>query len=400
VVSWSLVAGPATLAAAGAAPCALPRTGVAHSEGVTGPDRSFPRPTAARPVDAVLVFLDFPGSRPELTPHQVAADHFPGTSRFWARASYGAFRLRPHPLRRWLRMPYPATHYSIRRDWAPADRDAYLRDAFAVADRAVDFARYRLVYLIADPDAPGVDSDATKVVNLGTPIHLDGTAISHVATVFEAHPPDRDVLAHETGHLIDLPDLYRSPTSAEANRDGGADWDSRTGDWDVMGSQFALAPDPFGWEKWRLGWISGYSPHGTRRAPAVRCLTRRGTARVALEPLEERRPYGTVLAVLRTGPDAALALEARTAQGNDASTCTEGVLVYRVRSDVPSGAGPVRVIDTRPGSSACDTTSVHPALADAPLASGQSWTSPDGRTTVRVGRRTARGGWHVTVTAG
>jgi hypothetical protein len=121
---------------------------------------------------------------------------------------------------------------------------------------------------------------------------------------------------------------------------------------------------------------------------------------VALDPLEERRPYGTVLAVLRTGPYAALALEARTAQGNDVSTCTEGVLIYRVRSDVPSGAGPIRVVDGHPGGSACDTSSVHPPLADAPLASGQSWTSPDGRTTVRVGRRTARGGWHVTVTAG
>ena len=60
--------------------------------------------------------------------------------------------------------------------------------------------------------------------------------------MFEHHPPDHNVLAHETGHVFDLPDLYHRPV------DGKGDWDTYVGDWDVMGSQFGLAPELFGWQ--------------------------------------------------------------------------------------------------------------------------------------------------------
>ena len=49
---------------------------------------------------------------------------------------------------------------------------------------------------------------------------------------------------------------------------------------------------------------------------------------------------GTKLAVVPTGPGTALAFEARGTSGNDGSTCTQGVLVYRVRSGTESGGGP------------------------------------------------------------
>ena len=42
-----------------------------------------------------MVFLSFPDSRPLTTPEELAADHFPATSDFFARASYGRFPLRP-----------------------------------------------------------------------------------------------------------------------------------------------------------------------------------------------------------------------------------------------------------------------------------------------------------------
>lgn len=85
-------------------------------------------------------------------------------------------------------MPKPSAAYAIRRDWSPEGRAAYLHDALAAADPHVDFSRYDVVYFVADPDAPGVDSDATKVVNLDDPLHADGTDIRRVVTVFEKHP--------------------------------------------------------------------------------------------------------------------------------------------------------------------------------------------------------------------
>ncbi|KAB1142757.1 M6 family metalloprotease domain-containing protein [Streptomyces luteolifulvus] len=396
LAATSILTGPSVAGPFGFSPCALQRTEAHHSEGLDTWNAAYPRPT--RSLDAVMVFLSFPDAVPLTATAELVADHFPATSRFFERASYGKFTLRPHPLRHWIRMPRPSTSYAIRRDWNSAHRAAYLHDAFAAADGKVDFSRYDIVYFVADPDAPGVDSDATKVVNLDKPLRIDGSDIRRVVTVFERHPPDRLVLAHETGHVFDLPDLYHRPM------DGKGDWDTYVGDWDLMGSQFGLAPDLFAWHKWKLGWLEPRQ---------VVCVPGTGSTRLTLEPLgagpgvpavgAAGAPVfglgrGTKLAVVRTAPDSALAFEARGPVGNDADACGSGVLVYRVRSGAESGGGPVEVIDAHPRSEACWESSVYPPLADAPVALGESFTVPDDEVRVEVQGRTASGAWTVKIT--
>ncbi|MEU3858480.1 M6 family metalloprotease domain-containing protein [Streptomyces sp. NPDC028722] len=396
LAATSILTGPSVAEPFSTAPCALHRTEAHHSEGLDTWNTAYARPTGT--VDAVLVFLSFPDATPRTSPAQLTADHFPVTSRFFAQASYGRFALRPHPLPRWLRMPRSSTAYAMRRDWSAEDRAAYLRDAFAVADEQVDFSRYRVVYFVADPDAPGVDSDATKVVNLDTPLHVDGTDIRRVVTVFEKHPPDRLVLAHETGHVFDLPDLYHRPV------DGKGDWDTYVGDWDLMGSQFGLAPDLFAWHKWKLGWLDPRQ---------VVCVHGTAPTRLTLEPLAAGPGvavqaaggapafglgHGAKLAVVRTGPDSALAFEARGAAGNDRASCRQGILVYRVRGGAESGGGPVEVVDAHPRTEACWENSVYPPLADAPVSLGESFTVPGEGVRVEVEDRTASGAWTVRIT--
>ncbi|WP_278192316.1 M6 family metalloprotease domain-containing protein [Streptomyces sp. MMS20-AI2-20] len=398
LAATSLVSVPSGPEPFSAEPCALTRTDAHHSEGLDTWNAAYPRPT--RRLDAVMVFLSFPDSHPLTSPDELAADHFPMTSRFFSRASYGKFSLRAHPVKRWIRMPRPSTAYAIQRDWTVAHRAAYLRDALAASDPHVDYARYDVVYFVADPDAPGVDSDATKVVNLDRPMRADGTDIRRVVTVFENHPPDRLVLAHETGHVFDLPDLYHRPV------DGKGDWDTHVGDWDLMGSQFALAPDLFGWHKWKLGWLEPRQ---------VRCVQEGGPVRLTLEPLgagpgtpvtgTAGAPSfglgrGTKLAVVRTGADSALAFEVRGPFGNDRAACRPGVLVYRVHSGTRSGRGPIEVIDAHPHTEACWEDSVYPPLADAPVALGESFTVPGESVHVEVEGRTPSGAWTVKITTG
>ncbi|MEV5969780.1 M6 family metalloprotease domain-containing protein [Streptomyces sp. NPDC051921] len=384
LAATGLVAGPA-VAAPSAGPCALPRTAAHHSLGLDTWNGSYPQPT--RTLDAAMIFLSFPDSAPLTTPAELTADHFPGTAEFFARASYGRFSLRVHPQTGWARMPRSSTAYAIRRDWSAEHRAAYLRDAIRAADDSVDFSRYDIVYLVADPDAPGVDSDATKVVNLEHPLEVDGAELKRVVTVFERHPPDRNVLAHETGHVFDLPDLYHRPT------DGKGDWDTHVGDWDVMGSQFGLAPDLFAWHKWKLGWLD---------RTQVACVRGPGTHVISLEPVASAPvaggTLGTRLAVVRTGEGSVLAIEARSATGNDRDTCAEGVLVYRVRNEAASGEGPVEVVDTHPRTEACWDRSVYPPLADAPLREGESFTVPGVGVRVEVAERSKAGMWTVLVT--
>ncbi|MEV0277272.1 M6 family metalloprotease domain-containing protein [Streptomyces sp. NPDC050610] len=388
VIATNVVAAPVQ-AAGSAGPCALPRSEAHHSEGLDSWDPAYPRPRGR--LHAVMLFLSFPDAAPATGPGDLAADHFPDTSRFFERASYGKFKLDVHPVKRWLRMPRKSTSYRIQRDWDAEHRTTYLRDAIAAADPAVDFSRYDVVYLVADPDAPGVDSDATKVINLDEPISVDGARLSRIVTVFEHHPPDRNVLAHETLHVFDLPDLYHRPT------DGKGDWDTHVGDWDLMGSQFGLASEPFGWHKWKLGWLTPRQ---------IDCVRGPGTGRHVLEPLEAPMQPGaddrTRLVVIRTSPTEAVAVEARGVGGNDAGSCAEGVLVYRVRSDTASGDGPVQVLDGHPRTAACVGASVYPPLADAPLDIGESFgTGGDGGGSgvrVTVEGRTTAGAWTVKVT--
>ncbi|WP_079144473.1 M6 family metalloprotease domain-containing protein [Streptomyces agglomeratus] len=386
LAATSLVAGPA-VAARGDEPCVLARTAAHHSLGLDTWNPAYPRPLNT--LDAVMIFLAFPDAEPTTTPEDLAADYFPATSDFFRQASYGKFALRPHPQREWVEMPQDSTAYGIQRDWEAGRRSAYLRDAVAAADERVDFTRYDIVYLVADPDAPGVDSDATKVVNFDKPLHADGQDIRRVVTVFEQHPPDRNVLAHETGHVFDLPDLYHRPV------DGKGDWDTHVGDWDVMGSQFGLAPELFGWHKWKLGWLD-------RRQ--VACVAGTGETSLTLHPLSAERPRGatggTRLAVVRTGKGSVLAIEARGAAGNDESLCTEGVLIYRVRNGAASGGGPVEVVDAHPETDACWDRSVYPPLADAPVQEGETFTVPGEGTRVEVADRTRSGGWTVRITPG
>ncbi|MBA4860488.1 M6 family metalloprotease domain-containing protein [Streptomyces sp. PSKA54] len=395
LAATSLVAGPVSAEPLGGL-CALERTAAHHSEGVDTWNPAYPRPTGT--LDAVMVFLSFPDSRPRVTPAALAADYFPATSRFFAHASYGKFTLRPHPQPAWIEMPHASTSYAIKRDWNASRRSAYLRDAINAANPRVDFGKYDIVYLVADPDAPGVDSDATKVVNFERPIEADGADIRRVVTVFERHPPDRNVLAHETGHVFDLPDLYHRPS------DGKGDWDTYVGDWDVMGSQFGLAPDLFGWHKWKLGWLEPRQ---------VACVQGLGTTRLTLEPLAEGpepggalagQPFGsgggTKLAVVRTGRTSALAFEARGPAGNDEVSCTEGILAYRVRSGTASGGGPVEVVDAHPHSESCWGDSVYPELADAPVRLGETFTVPGAKVRVEAEDRTPSGAWTVKITTG
>lgn len=391
IIGTALVAGPAT---AGAYPgeCLLPRTGVHHSEGLDSWDDSYPRP--AQRLDALMLFLSFPDAEPMISPETLVRDHFPATSDFFARASYGTFHLQVHPHPEWIEMPARSTVYGIQRDWDPVLRGTYLQDALTEADPRVDFSDYDVVYLVADPDAPGVNSDATKVVNFDQPTELDGRELERVVTVFERHPPDRYVLAHETGHLFDLPDLYHRPVGDRA------DWDTYVGDWDMMGSQFGLAPDPFAWHKWKLGWLQDRH---------VDCVgdtagTSRHTLRALGAPLDAG-PGGrpdTRLLVIRTGPYEVMAVEARAPVGNDIGVCTSGVLLYRVRSDAESADGPVEVIDGHPSTSACRRSSVYPPLADAPLGMGEEIVLEEaGGIRVRVGDEGADGGgWPVQITRG
>ena len=68
---------------------------------------------------------------------------------------------------------------------------------------------------------------------------------------------------------------------------------------------------------------------------------------------------------------------------DDREMAASGVLVYLVDTAVATGRGPVRVVDTTPGTAL--------GLDDAPLRAGLTWTDTDSGTSVMVTSGTATG---------
>lgn len=156
-----------------------------------------------------------------------------------------------------------------------------------------------------------------------------------------------------------------------------------------MDEDWGPSNDFVGWHKWKLGWLS---------ADQVHCVPHRGTpGEHTLTPVSARG--GTKIVVIPTSPHTALVAEARTRGLLDPTVCRPGILIYRVATHVPSGRGPLRIVDATPHSGGCyhDNKYVDPELTDATFRPGDTYTdrttgaaitvlteNPDGTYRVRV----------------
>ena len=326
-----LVAGPAVAESArpGPAPCPAPRR--TTRSGVDTWNAAYPRParTPRRGHDLPVV----PGLRAAELARRARRRPLPGHQPVLRARLVRQVRPAPASAARsgsGCRSPRPRTGYSA--TGTPSSAAPICATRSPRPTRTVDFSRYDIVYLVADPDAPGVDSDATKVVNFDRPLHADGTDISRVVTVFEQHPPDRNVLAHETGHVFDLPDLYHRP-------------DGRQGRLGHLRRRLGRDGQPVraGAGPLRLAQVEA-----GLAGPAARCAacSRPDADHPGAAGRRARRPaasLGTRLAVVRTGEDTRARRSRRAAPpATTRATCTEGVLVYRVRSRDGLGRRPGR----------------------------------------------------------
>lgn len=140
-------------------------------------------------------------------------------------------------------------------------------------------------------------------------------------------------LNHETGHAFGLPDYYPYGDGSTGMYVGG---------WSAMGDIGGVAPDFFAWDKWRMGWMAD---------DAVDCVLDAGTSEHVLSPLEGNT--GTQAVVIAANKTSAVVAEVRVAKGLDSTVCAPGVLIYTVDTTVPTGEGPIRVIDATPDSNGC-----------------------------------------------
>lgn len=285
-------------------------------------------------VRAAMIFVDFRDGRARESTQKAAARLIPGTTRWFAEASYSRLALSITAVHRWYRMPRASTRYSYARGLTFATHRRYISDAVRLADRAVDFRKYQIVYIVA-ARSPGVTFSPAFHAFRGAGVPADGGEVRWAVTLGnDVHQPEWGyrVPVHETGHLFGLPDLYDfgSPEYPNQLR--------FVGGWDVM-SWVQTGGHFFAWNKWRLGWLA---------ASQLRCLDATGQLVATLSPIERRG--GVKAVVVKTGASAATVVEARRRVGEDSSLCDEGVLVYAVSATARTGRGPIRLLSARGGS--------------------------------------------------
>jgi M6 family metalloprotease-like protein len=375
VLLAGLVAG--ALGAPGTAAAAAAACRPQLAPGSEGPiDRGVHLP-ARGAIRAVMLFVDFPDAAGTETPLALYDALVPQAVDYYRAVSYGRVALSVTPVDRWYRMPYAAaTHDPTTYE----GQRAAIAAATSAADADVDFSAYDIVYIV-NASTPALPISPTFTVGPGAGVGADGVEIRQAVTfgqdVRTASPGyGAHVLAHETGHIFGLPDLYDF-TGVSDYYDGVR----FAGGWDVM-SWVTPGGELLAWHRHLLGFLP---------AGSLACA-RRGTSTTAtLAPLE--RPGGVKAIVAKLGPRIAVVVEHRAALGFDAGLCDHGVLVTVVRSRAPR---PVAVDAVRPGSVRSEVERCGP-LYDAPLDVGETL-----RTTgvvVRVLARTANGGLRVRVTS-
>jgi M6 family metalloprotease-like protein len=282
-------------------------------------------------ISAVMLFVDFADHHASESTSRLYSRLVPRSRAWFAEVSYGRLHLSVTAAQHWLRMPRRLSAYGLADGIGWPEHRAYMADAIAAADSEVDFSRFQVVYVVAAKGTKIERSPAFQAYP-GSGIEVDGSEVRYGATFFDDTRADAryaaNVLSHETGHILGLPDLYDvddvpDPTYWRLFRFAGG-WDMMS--WNEPGAHFLA------WEKWKLGWLD---------PSELTCLNGPGSLTTTITPLE--RAGGLKAVVVLTGSSSAYVVEARRRIGQDARLCKEGVLVYAVDATVHSGYGPVRV---------------------------------------------------------
>ncbi|HZR82394.1 MAG TPA: M6 family metalloprotease domain-containing protein [Candidatus Binatia bacterium] len=205
-------------------------------------------------------------------------------------------------------------------------RDALAAATAPSAERA-RIARLKPQAVVVFFAGPGEESDMQGTSRadpwsntvIGTRFDAAGTVVDRATVVGEDPPPPLSpfgVLAHEFGHLLDLPELYAPGRGHEG-----------IGVWGLMGQGSwvgygDMPPHPCAWSKLRLGWVDAIEVGADRK--------------IALGAVERSAQVVKILAKGPEAPGEYFLIENRRRIGADRSLPGEGLLVWHVDESLTS----------------------------------------------------------------
>ncbi|MDP1813628.1 MAG: M6 family metalloprotease domain-containing protein [Leadbetterella sp.] len=283
------------------------------------------RPATSGTVKIGVIFVDFNDAVATKTPKEIFDAHIsPVAEDFYQSVSYSKLKIEFEPAFQWYRMSKAAASYVPFNTFAA--HKTYIQEAISLANANVDFSKYSSVLVVNDPkNSPSDIGPAFQSNHPGNSIPVDGASIHNGVTSGRdmAFWPKGLWFCHEFGHNLGLPDLYAFTTP----------YHKYVGEFGLMGTQGGKSPEPFGWERWILGWINDNQ---------VVCQGNVGNGAVTLTPIES--VGGVKILTIPIDNKATIVVESRRGIGFDKNLIKEGPLVYLVDASIRTGNGPLKVL--------------------------------------------------------
>ena len=283
---------------------------------------------------ALMIFVDFPNCRAaDAEPPYNGTDYYrqilaEDGKRVLREISGGRLGLTIDCADRWYTMPSDDDTYRMERVITYEIHAAYIADACDVCADDYDLDEYDIFYVVpvkgsAVPYSPTLVSKKYPVCGKR---NRTGLCVTFGA---DMHFRKGLLLAHETGHILGLPDYY------SYRCEPGGDF-ARCGGWSLMGLIEGFAPDWFAYDKYRLGFLP---------EERVEVLDDPGEYRVKLAFSEAED--GKALVLIPAEETRAYAAEVRTADGLDETLGkygTRGIILYEMDGTKSGGYDCLQVI--------------------------------------------------------
>jgi M6 family metalloprotease-like protein len=277
-----------------------------------------------------MVFAKFPDAECEEATQDLYNLLVPQGEAFFKRASYGEMTLKVDARHRWIPMDEPSTapQYDCLK-WET--HKLYVAEIVRKTAGEIEYRKYNLLYIVATKNK-GTPISPTWRAWPGKGVRAGTAEIRHAVTFGNDCRNPRwgwETLAHETGHVFGLPDLYSFTKSSNNFKETSR----HVGFWDVMGWQ-AAGSEYLAWHKYKLGWLSDKNVVVVRKGPRTSLVT----------PIDEEGGVKAVVVPIRDSE--AYVVEVRARDGQRGSET--GVLCYRVSLSLGTGAGPIQIIPFKP----------------------------------------------------
>jgi len=299
-------------------------------DGNSGMNSGFPHRTDRLPtsgvIRALMIPVDFPDVIGSGNPSELYFDMAKGMDDFYRKVSDNQVSFSFQILPSYLRLNFPSNYYNLG-TWSSGDAVGYYKAALAAADPIVDYSKFDVVYVLSPKNIPA----SSIAYGPAFPMQVetnDGDIFNGSisgADAYRSFPgADWKWIAHETGHLFGLHDLYTTDGRKETY-----------GSWDIMSLNWSVqAIELNAWNRYISDWL---------KESQIDCLTLDSLSSTpvsrSLAPLVKSLS-GTKAQLIRLSSSKILVAEYRISGGFDViPQSNEGVLIYTVDMQVPSIKG-------------------------------------------------------------